>query len=573
MDYDSMKAKTAEVCQQNGGDTLENWDKIPFAQDRLFRQSPYSAMLTRLVSWCMQAKPEKRPTAQRLHKLVSDHLLWRLDDERSNVPWSVRNQKLYYRGNEINNMTRHEKNCDLPYTAHDHFYLTGTARNDPDEPPLRLHPMKIMRSVQNLRHAGVWPYNEAINAHDELHNRRMTTEAERDRFLASDAVRVEDGKIAFLRQYEHWAKVPHHGPGAGYGGNDSNDDGDNDPGQGPAAGLAEENHAPSNNLDAGSPPVDVDRPQYLLYVAAEPILPTSAFNHFHRCCYDQLYNTGYPLAHMEARIDDIWTAQPPTIRKGWEDDFAAKQHDYPYRELVWEAFSLFHADQRSIYEDEDEDENLSPEDILRRTHALWNATSNKERMDYVAYIRRNRHEAELENAAKKLLEPDVRKSLKAPPGNFSTDRIVETTIDLRWNNLSEGGRHRLRQEVQRHQANQEPVGTNDNTEQSSQATHQRRQRLQQQNRLRMSQPKTPYDLYCNDNFAEIQAQGLSAQGIEDRLGHDWNRLPFSRKRSYIQRFNNTRARRENPVPAPPERDMDAQRRMTIRYLGDDELSF
>jgi len=149
-DYDHVKAKSSRAYHvENNGDSLPNWIEIPFMHDLHRKMSPYTPELSDLISRCMAADPASRPSAQELYATTLDLLNSRVHKEKSEDPVSVRNPTLYYRGNEINSMGVEEMNCFHTLESWDYFYLMAPARNDPDDPRLRLYPLQTQQTIEH----------------------------------------------------------------------------------------------------------------------------------------------------------------------------------------------------------------------------------------------------------------------------------------------------------------------------------------------------------------------------------------------------------------------------------------
>ena len=64
---------------------------------------------------------------------------------------SVRNAKLYYRGNKINDMRVEETNCyHIMYPA-EYFELLAPGDNDPEDPPLVIYPEQTRETLHGPR--------------------------------------------------------------------------------------------------------------------------------------------------------------------------------------------------------------------------------------------------------------------------------------------------------------------------------------------------------------------------------------------------------------------------------------
>lgn len=67
------------------------------------------------------------------------------------VPFSVRHRKLYYRGNEINDMAFVERNCGKTVQADEYLELLHPANNDPEEPELNIYPEQLWEMEMDQR--------------------------------------------------------------------------------------------------------------------------------------------------------------------------------------------------------------------------------------------------------------------------------------------------------------------------------------------------------------------------------------------------------------------------------------
>lgn len=147
-DYHKIQARDSyKYHDMNHGNTLPEWTSTPFRDDWYRQKSPYTRGLSALIRACMEANPDNRPTARQLYQSTSDELKSCLEKAPSLDPVSVRNDKLYYRGNEINDMTVEETNCYHLTDPWEYFQLLAPGVNGPDLPRLRIAPQQVRENV------------------------------------------------------------------------------------------------------------------------------------------------------------------------------------------------------------------------------------------------------------------------------------------------------------------------------------------------------------------------------------------------------------------------------------------
>lgn len=390
---DRMRAKDEQQFQANGNDTLPDFDRRPFATDKLWAHSPYSKELSSLIHDCMCVKPSDRPTAHQLALSIKAILQRRYAEAESRMPYNVRRRTLYYRGNEINHMAHDEKNCDLPNSIYDFFTLLRPENNDHDEPPLILDPARqVMRNFQTDR--VIRPederYQGLMRACHGAQANEYTRYGWRDTFLNSSAVNTENGKIIFSEDYRDLRSAP--------------------------SDLGHNGGEPADPYPHDSVPAErVDDPdlQQLQHLLEDPYRPVPCPNVKELFCAHQrasLRRAEYPEAHLWKRAEDRWNEASPTRVQQWTDYFAQVQQKDNYNLMVFEAFEIY---RRQQYESDSELDM----DMLKDQ---WNLLTNAERAGFVRqrnenvaerhYADRRRHENAEEPSA--LREPHITEQIR-----------------------------------------------------------------------------------------------------------------------------------------------------------------
>lgn len=176
--------------EQNRQSMLPDFDIMSF-NDRLWSGSPYSLALTDLIALCLSADIAQRPYSQELRQqtrlglknclgIGSDKAkLSNGEPDESGISPEVRNSKLYYRKNDINDIKNDSATCDFQLDVEDFLNLFKPGRNDPDDPDLQ---------VQRNR---LW-----ASPHDSHRNNEIETVLELRRYLSEKDARIEPGNTA-----------------------------------------------------------------------------------------------------------------------------------------------------------------------------------------------------------------------------------------------------------------------------------------------------------------------------------------------------------------------------------------
>lgn len=139
-DFEVIVAQDRLQYESYGQKPILDFATTPFSADKVHRASPYTKELSDLIGRCMHVEPSRRPTAAELYEITRNAMNRRETDPEGTSLFSVRRRKLYYRGNEINNMSDEEKNCEQKLYPEEYFDLLFSENNDPEEPKLDLEP-------------------------------------------------------------------------------------------------------------------------------------------------------------------------------------------------------------------------------------------------------------------------------------------------------------------------------------------------------------------------------------------------------------------------------------------------
>lgn len=140
--YNRIKAQSSLQYERNGRKAFLHLDEA-FGDDSVHPRSPYTKRLSDVIEMCMHVEPSDRPTAVALYRITRDAMNRCIADSESTLPFSVRNRKLYYVGNEINNMPFEEKNCGKRLETDEYLELLHPANNDPEDEALKIYPEQM----------------------------------------------------------------------------------------------------------------------------------------------------------------------------------------------------------------------------------------------------------------------------------------------------------------------------------------------------------------------------------------------------------------------------------------------
>lgn len=147
--FSTITAESRPQYLRNGRRMIPNFDRAPFASDELYQESPYTKDLSDLIERCMHAEASRRPTPTELYEVTGKFMTDRYSEAESTSAFSVGSRKLYYRGNEINNMPMGARNCAQHISVRDWHTLIAPGNNDPNEPKLDIYPEQIWNMRQN----------------------------------------------------------------------------------------------------------------------------------------------------------------------------------------------------------------------------------------------------------------------------------------------------------------------------------------------------------------------------------------------------------------------------------------
>lgn len=241
--FNHIMAKDGQTYVGNSSKMIDSFYWTPFVQDELDAKSPYTLGLSALIERCMHAEPSRRPTPTELLEATAREMNNVYTDPESTLPYSIRNRKLYYRGNEINDMTIEERNCGRWFDPYDWSSLHAPGNNDPNDPRLDIYPdlMWEMRKTKENREAVEKHFREdfdEVESDGAKFQDHLLKDTQRIKLRSTEIEIIDidneltlDGTLdqhGFLARYEAAKRPPSAGGQTGNDNGNNNDDDDDD---------------------------------------------------------------------------------------------------------------------------------------------------------------------------------------------------------------------------------------------------------------------------------------------------------------------------------------------------------
>lgn len=189
-----LQANTRADYTKNGDKMIPDFHSTPFILDDLHKKSPYTKDLSDVIESCMRGEASLRPSPTNLYATTTRLLRQRYAEMPSTLPCTVRNRKLYYRGNEINDMSIEARNCGHSITIFDWADLVAPGNNDPNEPKLDIYPAQMWEMRRSEEHR-----NEAFELYQDSLQTPLETERFRELLLENEErMRLGQLEIEFL---------------------------------------------------------------------------------------------------------------------------------------------------------------------------------------------------------------------------------------------------------------------------------------------------------------------------------------------------------------------------------------